>query len=151
MKPKPIIILLLIFIAMNFSYQSDEEGNTSFTIGDSTEFHEFYFFDSFTLLLVAAAIYLLYRSHSENQAPKKRLRDLKRNETDAQLAGICSSISEHYDIPIWISRASFVLLGIADGIGVIIYIVLWIFMPSEVKSTETKDTESNQSGDDNSE
>ena len=48
---------------------------------------------------------------------------------DRILGGVCSGLAEglHVD-PLWI-RITFVLLALVQGIGVVLYVVLWIVMP----------------------
>src|SRR4030088_747465 len=48
---------------------------------------------------------------------------------DRILGGVCSGLAEglHVD-PLWI-RIAFVLLALVQGIGVVLYVVLWVIMP----------------------
>lgn len=56
---------------------------------------------------------------------------LYRSETDRMIAGVAGGLAEYFDIdPIW-ARLIFVLLTVASGVGILIYIVLWIIMPPE--------------------
>jgi len=45
------------------------------------------------------------------------------------LYGVCSGLSYKLGFPIFIVRLIFVLLSIIAGLGIIIYIILWIVMP----------------------
>ncbi|MBX3056196.1 MAG: PspC domain-containing protein [Anaerolineae bacterium] len=54
---------------------------------------------------------------------------LERSEQDKVIAGVCGGIATYLDIEaIWV-RLLFVLLALASGMGVVIYLVLWLIMP----------------------
>lgn len=62
---------------------------------------------------------------------------LYRNPDDVVIAGVCSGLSAYFGIdPVFI-RILFVLLVFANGVGVLIYIILWIAMP-EAKTNAQK-------------
>lgn len=63
---------------------------------------------------------------------------LTRSETDKMAAGVCGGIAAYLDIDSVFIRLAFVLLAIASGIGVIIYLVLWIVMPRESAATASE-------------
>ena len=45
------------------------------------------------------------------------------------IAGVCSGLAEGFHVdPMWV-RLAFVLLAVLQGIGVLLYIVLWLVMP----------------------
>lgn len=49
--------------------------------------------------------------------------------SDRILGGVCSGLAAGLDVdPLWI-RIAFVLLALLQGIGIVLYIVLWIVMP----------------------
>ncbi len=52
--------------------------------------------------------------------------------SDRIMGGVCSGLAEglHVD-PIWV-RLAFVVLAFAQGIGVVVYVVLWVIMPERV-------------------
>jgi phage shock protein PspC (stress-responsive transcriptional regulator) len=47
------------------------------------------------------------------------------------IAGVCAGIGEHLRIDPSFIRIFFVLLALADGVGVFVYLVLWLLLPSE--------------------
>ena len=54
---------------------------------------------------------------------------LTRSETDKIIAGVCGGLAEYLNLdPVWV-RLLFVLLIFASGIGLPIYLVLWVIMP----------------------
>lgn len=56
---------------------------------------------------------------------------LYRSDTDSMLGGVCGGLAEYFDLDsVWV-RLIFVLLALATGVGVLIYIVLWIVMPRQ--------------------
>ena len=56
---------------------------------------------------------------------------LTRSETDQMIAGVCGGIAAYLDIDSVFIRLAFVLLAFASGIGVAIYVIMWIVMPRE--------------------
>lgn len=56
---------------------------------------------------------------------------LFRSETDKMIGGVCGGLGRHLDIDPVLVRLFFVLLAFANGIGLLLYIGLWIVMPSE--------------------
>ncbi len=60
------------------------------------------------------------------------MKRLYRSRTDRVLAGICSGIGVYFDIDPIIIRILWVVLTLASlGIGIITYIIAWIFIPEE--------------------
>lgn len=49
--------------------------------------------------------------------------------SDKMVAGICSGLAEYFGIDPVLVRIIFVVLSLAGGPGVILYIILWIVMP----------------------
>jgi phage shock protein C len=56
---------------------------------------------------------------------------LRRSRTDRVLGGVCGGIGNYLDIDPIIVRLFFVLLSLGNGVGVFLYLVLWVVIPSE--------------------
>ena len=55
---------------------------------------------------------------------------------DRILGGVCSGLAEGFHIDsLWV-RIGFVLLAFLQGVGLLIYIVLWLVMPEQVEGKE---------------
>jgi len=66
---------------------------------------------------------------------------LLRNTSDKMIAGVASGIADYFDIDSNIIRLLFILLTIFGGSGILLYIVLWIFIPSDAsKNVNGRDT-----------
>ena len=61
---------------------------------------------------------------------ERKFRDLKKSLVDKKLAGICGGFGEYTLLPSWMWRVIFFLSVFVCGFGVLIYLVLWIAMPS---------------------
>jgi phage shock protein C len=59
--------------------------------------------------------------------PKK----LRRSRSDRMVAGVCAGLAEYFSVDPVLVRLVFVLLALAGGPGVLLYIVLWIIMPED--------------------
>ncbi len=56
---------------------------------------------------------------------------LKRSTTDKMVAGVCGGLAAYFGIDPILVRILFVLLALAGGPGILIYIILWIIMPED--------------------
>src|SRR4029077_19211728 len=55
---------------------------------------------------------------------------------DRILGGVCSGLAEGLRIdPLWV-RLGFVLLAFLQGVGLLIYIVLWLVMPEQIEGQD---------------
>ena len=62
------------------------------------------------------------------QEPVKKL---YRSRTDRQLAGVCGGLASYFGIDVTIVRILFVVLALAGGPGLILYIILALIVPEE--------------------
>ena len=56
---------------------------------------------------------------------------LTRSNTDKMIAGVCGGLAEYLAIDPILVRLAFVVLFFASGIGIPIYIILWLVMPKQ--------------------
>lgn len=63
----------------------------------------------------------------DNKQPKK----LYRSKSNLVLAGICGGLGEYFSIDPVLVRALFVLITLAGGSGIVLYLIFWIIIPSE--------------------
>ena len=56
---------------------------------------------------------------------------LYRSNSDKMIGGVCGGVARYLRMDTTLVRLFFVLLAIADGVGVLIYLILWLVMPSE--------------------
>jgi phage shock protein PspC (stress-responsive transcriptional regulator) len=53
---------------------------------------------------------------------------------DRILGGVCSGLAQGFHVePLWV-RLAFVLLTFLNGIGLLLYVVLWVLMPERIES-----------------
>lgn len=62
---------------------------------------------------------------------------LYRSRTDAMIAGVCGGLGQYLRIDPTFVRLFFLLLALANGIGVLIYFLLWIIVPLEGRAGES--------------
>jgi phage shock protein C len=70
-----------------------------------------------------------------------------RSTIDKKIAGVAGGLGDYFDIDPLLVRLIFVILAIAGGGGVLIYIILWIVTPErpfELNQTQNKSTMENQ-------
>lgn len=56
---------------------------------------------------------------------------LTRSETDSVIAGVCGGLATYLTLDVIFIRLAFLILGFASGIGLPIYLILWVIMPRE--------------------
>lgn len=59
------------------------------------------------------------------------INNLRRSITDSWVGGVCGGIARATGVESWIWRLIFVVLFLFGGTGLLLYILLWIFVPSE--------------------
>ena len=63
--------------------------------------------------------------------PAAAINRLRRSRDDRWIGGVCGGIARATGIESWIWRLLFSVLLIFGGTGLVIYLLLWIFVPEE--------------------
>jgi phage shock protein PspC (stress-responsive transcriptional regulator) len=58
-------------------------------------------------------------------------RQLVRIRQGSTLGGVCTGLGAYLEIDATLVRLFFVLLAFAEGIGMVLYLLLWIFLPAK--------------------
>ncbi len=71
---------------------------------------------------------------SESAAPQPKnatsaLNSFRRSMRDKWLGGVCGGLAESTQVPSWAWRIIFVLTVLLHGLGLLVYLLLWIFVP----------------------
>lgn len=61
----------------------------------------------------------------------KNSKRLYRSTQDRLLAGVCGGLGEYLDVDPTIVRLVFILICLAGGSGLLIYLILWLVIPSD--------------------
>ena len=56
--------------------------------------------------------------------------ELRRSGSDRMIGGVCGGLAEYSGIDALLWRAGLVVLTLAGGSGVLLYLVLWVLMPA---------------------
>ena len=56
---------------------------------------------------------------------------LRRSRTDRWIGGVCGGLAKVSGMDAWVWRLVFALFTISFGFGLVIYLLLWIFVPEE--------------------
>ena len=59
------------------------------------------------------------------------INNLRRSVSDNWIGGVCGGLARATGIESWIWRLIFAVLFLFGGTGLMLYILLWIFVPSE--------------------
>jgi phage shock protein C len=68
---------------------------------------------------------------SHSASPRSFLQQLARSRSDRVIGGVCGGLGHSTDLPSWAWRVIFCLTLLYFGAGLLIYILLWIFLPQE--------------------
>jgi phage shock protein C len=80
----------------------------------------------------AAKARLLNAQHAPVQEPVvTAVNALRRSRTDRILGGVCGGIARATGVESWVWRLLFAVLFIFAGAGLLVYLLLWIFVPSD--------------------
>ena len=63
--------------------------------------------------------------------PMAGINALRRSRTDRWLGGVCGGLALATGVESWVWRLMFVLFTLTFGFGVVLYLLLWIFVPEE--------------------
>lgn len=63
--------------------------------------------------------------------PPAAINALRRSQDDAWLGGVCGGLEAFTGVAAWAWRLIFVALAVCGGTGVLVYLLLWIFVPRE--------------------
>lgn len=74
-----------------------------------------------------------YEAPFKNNGPNT-FRRLRRNKIDGVLGGVCSGIGDYFGLDHTIVRVLFVLSVIFLQLPLLVYILLWIFIPKDVRA-----------------
>ena len=53
-----------------------------------------------------------------------------RSTTDKKLGGVCAGLADYFDLDPTIVRVVWVLAVLFGGVGILLYIILWIVLPA---------------------
>lgn len=56
---------------------------------------------------------------------------LRRSVSDRWLGGVCGGLARTTGLESWVWRLLFALVFLFGGFGLLVYVILWIFIPSE--------------------
>ena len=59
------------------------------------------------------------------------INSLRRSVDDRWIAGVCGGIAAATGVDAWVWRLLFALLLLCGGAGLVLYLLLWIFVPAE--------------------
>ncbi len=69
------------------------------------------------------------------KAKKTSYKTLYRSEEDRLIGGVAGGLGEYFDIDPTIVRLIFILVTIFGGSGILVYLLLWIFIPTKSNSS----------------
>lgn len=70
-------------------------------------------------------------SKGGNSALHDDLGVLRRSRSDRWLGGVCGGLARAYGLESWVWRLVFALFVLTFGFGIVIYLLMWVFVPEE--------------------
>ena len=74
---------------------------------------------------------LLAGQASTGPGTASEFNNLRRSRNDRWIGGVCGGLAKVSGLDSWIWRLVFVLFTLSFGVGLLIYILMWIFVPEE--------------------
>jgi phage shock protein PspC (stress-responsive transcriptional regulator) len=71
----------------------------------------------------------LLRAEGRDGGFSGALSRLTRARYDRWLGGVANGLATATDLPVWAWRVLFVLLALLHGVGVVLYLLMWLFVP----------------------
>jgi len=78
--------------------------------------------------------------------PSSALARFHRSLNDKWLGGVCGGLALSTDIPAWAWRILFILAMLLHGMGLVLYVLLWIFVPARFEVREAPQAFNSQPG-----
>jgi phage shock protein C len=78
-----------------------------------------------------AKVRVLDGSPAVAAAPLAALNSLRRSRTDRWFGGVCGGLAVATGAEAWVWRLLFALLALCGGAGVLVYVLLWVFVPEQ--------------------
>jgi phage shock protein PspC (stress-responsive transcriptional regulator) len=63
--------------------------------------------------------------------PLSQIARLRRSRQDRWIGGVCGGLARTLGVESWVCRLCFALLFLMWGAGLLLYVLLWIFVPEE--------------------
>jgi phage shock protein PspC (stress-responsive transcriptional regulator) len=57
---------------------------------------------------------------------------LHRSRTEKMIAGVCGGLAEYFGVDPTLIRVLWVLITLLAGVGVLLYLILWVVMPLDL-------------------
>ena len=67
----------------------------------------------------------------------EEIKKLYRSKKDRILFGVCGGLAEFFGIDATLVRVIFIILALVHGIGILVYLALWLLVPEKPESPET--------------
>lgn len=72
-------------------------------------------------------------SPAKGKPPETPQRVLRRSTTDRVLGGVCGGLGRYLGVDPVVVRFAFVILAVAGGGGILLYLVAWLIIPEETE------------------
>jgi len=64
---------------------------------------------------------------------------LRLSATDRKIGGVCGGLGEFFDLDPLLFRVAFVVLAFVGGLGILLYLVLWLVVPGAATSVTSRE------------
>jgi len=77
-------------------------------------------------------LWILVPEKTGAQSEPRLVRRLQLSNSDRKIAGVCGGLGEYFELDPVLFRAAFVVLAFAGGLGILLYLALWLVVPGPV-------------------
>jgi phage shock protein C len=81
--------------------------------------------------ILAASPVSLNKATASDGSLAGEIASLRRSRTDRWLGGVCGGLAAASGVESWVWRLVFTLFTLTFGFGLVVYLLLWIFVPEE--------------------
>lgn len=79
------------------------------------------------------------KTEDKHESAGATAKKLRRSETDRVLAGVAGGLGKYLELDPTLIRILFILMAVFGGSGILIYLVLWLVIPSESDDQKTSE------------
>jgi len=76
-----------------------------------------------------AALWILMPAGAGSRGAAHEGRPLRLSAKERMIAGVCGGLGETFELDPILFRASFLVLAFLGGLGILLYLVLWLLIP----------------------
>jgi phage shock protein PspC (stress-responsive transcriptional regulator) len=83
-------------------------------------------------------LWILMPPRASDQARARPGRQLRLSARESMIAGVCAGLGEYFELDPILFRAAFLVLAFVGGLGILLYVVLWLLIPGPAPAARAR-------------